>query len=94
VQAISGVFAITATPFADDGRVDEASIDRLVDFEVGCGVAGLTILGILGEAHKLTEEERRRVTERFIRRVDGRVPVVVGTGAPATDLASRNAREA
>jgi 4-hydroxy-tetrahydrodipicolinate synthase len=94
VQTLSGVFAITATPFADDGRVDEASIDRLVDFELGCGVAGLTILGILGEAHKLTEDERRRVTERFIGRVGGRVPVVVGTGAPATDLAIRNAREA
>lgn len=94
MQPLSGVFAITATPFADDGRLDEASIDRLVEFEIGCGVAGLTILGIMGEAHKLTEEERRRTTERFIRRADGRVPVVVGTSAPATDLAIRYAREA
>lgn len=91
---LAGVFAITATPFADDGSVDFPSIDGLVDFELGAGVHGLTILGILGEAHKLTEDERRRVVERFIRRVRSRIPVVVGTSAPATDLAIRYSREA
>jgi 4-hydroxy-tetrahydrodipicolinate synthase len=94
MSALNGIFAITATPFNADGSVDLPSIDRLVDFEVGTGVHGLTILGILGEAHKLTEDERRRVTERFIKGARGRVPVVVGTSAPATDLAIRYSREA
>jgi 4-hydroxy-tetrahydrodipicolinate synthase len=65
-----------------------------VDFELSAGVHGLTILGILGEAHKLTEEERHRVVERYITRVDKRIPVVVGTSAAATDLAIRHGREA
>jgi 4-hydroxy-tetrahydrodipicolinate synthase len=88
-----GVYAITATPFHDDGSIDFAGIDRIVDFEFGAGVHGLTILGIMGEAHKLTEEERRTVAERFIKRAGDR-PVVVGTSAAATDLAVRYSREA
>ncbi len=94
MSALNGIFAITATPFNTDGSLDLPSIDRLVDFEIGAGVHGLTILGILGEAHKLTEDERRQVTERFIKRTNGRIPVVVGTSAPATDLAIRYSREA
>jgi 4-hydroxy-tetrahydrodipicolinate synthase len=90
----TGIYAITPTPFGDDGRVDLAGIDRIVDFELGAGVHGLTILGMLGEAHKLTEEERHTVVERYVTRVDGRIPVVVGTSAAATDLAIRNSREA
>jgi 4-hydroxy-tetrahydrodipicolinate synthase len=94
MSALKGIFAITATPFNADGSVDLDSIDRLVEFEIGAGVHGLTILGILGEAHKLTEDERRRVVERFVTRTNGRIPVVVGTSAPATDLAIRYSREA
>src|SRR3990172_6529767 len=89
-----GVYAILATPFADDGNIDFASLDRLVDFELAAGVEGLTVLGIMGEAHKLTEYERERVVEAIVRRVNGRVPVVVGTSAPATDLAIRYSRKA
>ncbi len=90
----AGVYAIMPTPFREDGSIDAASIDRLVDFELGASVHGLTILGILGEAHKLTEEERGRVVETYIKRVKGRIPVVVGTSAPATDLAIRYGRQA
>jgi len=89
-----GIYAILATPFTDDGAIDFASLDRLVDFEVAAGVHGLTILGILGEAHKLTEDERARAVEAIIRRVAGRIPIVVGTSAPATDLAIRYSRQA
>ncbi len=94
MSALAGIYAILATPFTDDGAVDFAGIDRLIDFELGAGVHGLTILGILGEAHKLTEDERRRVVEAIVRRVNGRIPVVVGTSAPATDLAIRYSRQA
>jgi 4-hydroxy-tetrahydrodipicolinate synthase len=90
----TGIYAITPTPFADDGQVDVAGIDRIVDFELSAGVHGLTILGMLGEAHKLTEDERRAVVERYVARVNGRIPVVVGTSAAATDLAIRHSREA
>jgi len=94
MSALAGVYAIMATPFRDDGSIDFSGIDRLVDFELDAGVHGLTILGILGEAHKLTEDERGRVVEAFVKRVNGRIPVVVGTSAPATDLAIRYSRQA
>lgn len=89
-----GIYAILPTPFADNGAIDFASLDRLVDFEIAAGVHGLTILGILGEAHKLAEDERRRVVEAIIHRVGGRIPVVVGASAPATDLTIRYSRQA
>ena len=55
----TGVYLIAVTPFCDDGSLDLASTDRMVDFYLGCGVTGLTILGIMGEANKLTAEESR-----------------------------------
>src|ERR1700712_638252 len=45
----TGVYTIAATPFHPNGEVDHASIARLTEFYLGCGVIGLTVLGILGE---------------------------------------------
>jgi 4-hydroxy-tetrahydrodipicolinate synthase len=84
-----GVCVIAATPFQDDGKVDLNSIDRLVDFYLECGVTGMTILGMMGEASKLSEEESRTVTKRFISRVGGKIPVIVGVSNPGTDLLLR-----
>ena len=58
---LAGVIPITATPFDSAGRVDEDSIVSLVEFGARCGVHALNVLGIMGEFHKLTESERRRV---------------------------------
>ena len=52
-----GVYTIAATPFYPDGRIDYESVDRLTDFYLKCGVTGITILGVLGEAPKLDAEE-------------------------------------
>jgi 4-hydroxy-tetrahydrodipicolinate synthase len=68
-----GVYAIAATPFHADGRLDLASLDRLTDFYVEKGATGLTILGIMGEAGKLEMEESLEIT----RRVVARAPVPV-----------------
>ncbi|WP_210603538.1 dihydrodipicolinate synthase family protein, partial [Staphylococcus aureus] len=77
-----GVYVIAVTPFTDDGALDLASIDSMVDFYEGAGVTGLTVLGQLGKAPKLTAEESRTVVERVLKRLDGRLPVVVGVSAP------------
>ena len=53
----AGTFAIAPTPFHDDGRLDDASIDRLTDFYAETGCDGITVLGIMGEAHKLEAAE-------------------------------------
>lgn len=78
----TGVYLITVTPFTDSGELDLGSTDRMVDFCLEAGVTGLTVLGIMGEATKLTAEESRLFVKQVLARVDGRVPVVVGASAP------------
>ena len=77
-EQASGVYIIAATPFFDDDRIDFESIDSLTDFYLEKGVSGITILGMMGEAQKLSPEESKAVMDRVIARVDGRVPVVIG----------------
>jgi len=92
----SGIFHIMATPFHHDGTLDREGLPRLVECVLGAGVAGITVLGIAGEAHRLTDEERRGVVEAVVTATRGRVPVVVGVSAPGTHLAtalSRTAKE-
>ena len=77
-----GVFVIVATPFDESGNLDLASTDSLIDFYLGCGVHGMTILGVMGEAPKLSAEESARFAGRVLQRVDRRVPVIVGVSNP------------
>src|SRR6184192_2120978 len=79
-----GVYTIAATPFTDTGEIDWPSVDSLVEFYLQCGVQGLTILGMMGEAQKLSEKEAAEFARYFLRRVNGRVPVIVGVSNPGT----------
>jgi 4-hydroxy-tetrahydrodipicolinate synthase len=94
VSDLQGVLPITLTPFTEDGDVDEASIETLVEDYLGAGAHGLTILGIMGEAARLLDAERETVLRRYLRAVDGRVPVVAGVSARATRMAIEYARRA
>jgi 4-hydroxy-tetrahydrodipicolinate synthase len=76
-----GVYLITVTPFKDNGELDLDSTDRMIDFLLERGVTGLTVLGIMGEAPKLTAEESRVFVRQVLRRVQRRVPVVVGASS-------------
>ena len=80
-----GVFVIAATPFTDSGAIDFESIDTLTDFYLSFGIDGLTIMGIMGEAPKLSQDESLAVMRRFLQRVDGKVPVIVGVSVPGFD---------
>lgn len=77
----AGVHVIAVTPFSDDGALDLASLDRLTEFYLAAGADGLTILGMMGEAPKLTQAEGRAVAARVLARAGGR-PVTVGVSAP------------
>lgn len=76
-----GVFVIAVTPFDDQGVIDSNSIDRMVDFYYEKGADGLTVLGMMGEAPKLTQAESIAVTAATLKRSAGK-PVVVGVSAP------------
>ncbi len=80
-ESAKGVYLITVTPFKDNGDLDLESTDRMVDFCLERGVTGLTVLGIMGEATKLTAEESRIFVKRVLARVKGVVPVVVGASS-------------
>ena len=75
-----GVYAIAVTPFKPDGAVDFDSVDTMVDFYLHCGVTGLTILGIMGEAPKLDPAEALAISNQVVRR--SKIPIIVGVSAP------------
>ena len=89
-----GVFVIMATPFADDGALDLESADRLVEFYLEEGVHGFTLLGVMGEAPKLSLEEQAAFTDHVLKRIDGRVPVIVGVSNPGMDNLAALSRSA
>ncbi|HUG62027.1 MAG TPA: dihydrodipicolinate synthase family protein [Methylomirabilota bacterium] len=93
-ETTRGVYIISPTPFTDDGRLDLRSMDSLIDFYIDKRVTGMTILGVLGEASKLTPEEAKSVLDYVLKRVGGRIPVVVGATNPGTDNLIRFANEA
>ena len=93
-MSLAGVCTITLTPFTEGGDVDLESIDSLAGLYLDSGVYGLTILGIMGEAHKLSDAERSMVVGRYIEAARDRVPVVVGCSAVATKVTVERAREA
>lgn len=73
----NGVYIIAATPFTENGAVDHESLRKLVDFYISHGVTGMTILGIMGEANKMTPQERRAVIDTVMGQAGG-LPVIVG----------------
>lgn len=88
-ETAAGVFTIAATPFLPDGSLDFDSVDRMIDFYAECGATGLTILGMMGEAGKLSSDESVAMIHRVTARTA--MPVVVGVTAagfaPMTALA-------
>ena len=93
---LTGVYNITPTPFADDGSLDIDSLKRLTVFTRDKGVHGMTILGVLGEADKLTEGERDRVIATTVEAAGSGFPICVGTTHAGTDgciAYSRRAQE-
>ena len=78
MSRISGIFNILATPFSADYAVDYESLRRLVRFQMSLGAQGLTILGVMGEAAKLSVAERRAILDTVVETVNGAIPIVVG----------------
>jgi len=92
-EQANGVYIIAATPFTDEGAVDLQSVDTLTDFYLGCGVHGFTLLGMMGEAHKLTADESLSVVNRVIGRAKDR-QVIVGVSHAGLENVRRLSHEA
>ena len=90
----SGVIPILATPFNGDESLDLASWQRMIEFMVGLGVNGITILGVLGESNRLNDHEREALIESAVATVNKRIPVIVGTSHTGSAAAAHLSRMA
>ncbi|WP_126428353.1 dihydrodipicolinate synthase family protein [Brevibacillus marinus] len=93
----AGVYVAVVTPFTDQYEVDVQRLHELSEWLIEKGVHGLIPCGSLGEYATLSAAERATVVETVIKAAAGRVPVVVGTGAPSTKQVvewARHAKEA
>ena len=92
----TGSFVALVTPFRN-GKIDFEKLDLLVEFHVEAGTNGLVPCGTTGESATLSHEEHEQIINRVVKRADGRIPVVAGTGSNSTQEAirlTRFAREA
>jgi 4-hydroxy-tetrahydrodipicolinate synthase len=89
----TGAFVAIVTPFKD-GRVDETALRDLVEFQIANGSHGIVPCGTTGESATLAFEEHERVVEVVLEQVNGRVPVVAGTGSNNTAEAIRLTKHA
>lgn len=80
---LKGVYTALVTPFKD-GLVDEESFKNIIDMQLNAGINGLVPCGSTGEAATLDYEEHLKVIEITVKHVNGRVPVMGGTGSNST----------
>ena len=72
------------TPFKEDGSVDYAALLRLVDYQLQNNTDFLCVLGTTAETPTLTSDEKKRITQLVIERVNGRIPILLGVGSNCT----------
>ena len=78
-----GFVAISVTPLDASGGVDYDDLANLMQFYLDCGVDGVALLGVMGEANRMTDADARTVVEQAVAAVDGRVPIIVGVSDPS-----------
>ena len=79
----SGSIVALITPFVD-GNVDMEGLEEVIEFQIENGTNGIVPCGTTGESATLTHEEHHTVIRRTVEVVNGRVPVIAGTGSNAT----------
>lgn len=89
-----GVAPALVTPFTYDDTLDLDAFRRLLDVQIRGGVSGVVVLGTTGENPTVTDAERRRLVDAAVAHVDGRVPVIVGTGTNSTAASITYSKEA
>lgn len=72
------------TPFKEDESVDYDALLRLVDYQLQNGTDYLVVLGTTGETPTLTEDEKKRIVELIVSRVNGQIPLILGVGGNNT----------
>lgn len=92
-RVFQGSLVALVTPFRE-GKVDEAKLKELVEFQIAGGTDAIVPCGTTGEAPTLDHDEHKRVVETVIAAVNRRIPVVAGTGSYSTAEAIARTRHA
>lgn len=90
----SGSMVAIVTPMHADGSLDDDSLRKLVEFHIEQGTDAIVAVGTTGESATLSVEEHCAVIQKVMSQVNGRIPVIAGTGANSTSEAIELTREA
>ena len=88
-----GAYTALITPFTGN-KVDYSGLRDNVRYQLDGGIDGLVVLGTTAETPTLTESEKDRIVETVCDEVNGRVPVIMGTGSFSTQVTVENTRKA
>jgi 4-hydroxy-tetrahydrodipicolinate synthase len=84
LSMLQGSLVAIVTPMFEDGRLDISSLRALIDFHLAEGTDGIVIVGTTGESPTVDFDEHCLLIETAVSQVNGRVPVIAGTGANST----------
>lgn len=87
MKDLKGVIALIPTPLTDDGRIDEAGLRKLIDYDLENGCFGIGVTAAIGEGYLLSSEDEAKVIEVATKHINGRGPLIAG----ATALGTRQA---
>ena len=91
---LSGSYVALITPFHPDGSVNFEKLTELCEWHVQNGTDGIVALGTTGESSTMTHEEDDAVIRRVLDTVNGRIPVIAGTGSNCTETAIMKSKAA
>lgn len=89
VRKLEGSIVALVTPFDEDGSVNFAQLERLLEFQIENGTDAILTLGTTGESATMTDEEDNEVVKFVVEHVAGRVPVIAGSGSNCTTTQTR-----
>ncbi|MFN3685396.1 dihydrodipicolinate synthase family protein [Salinarimonas sp.] len=92
MNVLRGVLPVLPTPFDETGAIDEPAFQRLVAFALDAGADGIVYPGMASEVETLSDAERTALVAALGRRLEGRIPFVVGASAPDPAKAAAHAR--
>ena len=90
---LRGSIVALVTPFKENGDVDFDKLGELLDYHCDNNSGGIVILGTTGESSTLTFEEEEKMVEFSVKRVNKRVPLIVGSGSNETEKAVRMSKK-
>lgn len=89
VRKLEGSIVALVTPFDEDGSINFAQLERLLEFQIENGTDAILTLGTTGESATMTDEEDNEVVKFVVEHVAGRVPVIAGSGSNCTATQTR-----